>query len=524
LYGSVSFSEKGGASMVKQRWLKGGVMSMERVREILRLKEAGYAQREIHRFIGVARSTIQEYLRTAAQHGLSYEKARALKDDELQALLCKKTPGRSRREVLEPDYSQIHAEYLSRKGVTLELLWQEWVSSTGGGYSYSTFNRRYREWAHTRSVTLRHEYRGGEKLFTDYAGERLSYWDEAGVEQPVEIFVAVLAASNRIFSEATKSQKEQCWIGSQSRALAFYGGVPEAIVPDNLKSAVTKADRYEPLLAKSYEEWAAHYGTTIIPARVRKPRDKGKVEKAVQDVERWILAPLRHNRFGNIDEINKAIAERLAELNSRPMPSYDGASRDELFERIDKAALQPLPDKPFIYAHWKIARVSLDYHIQLDHHYYSVPYRFARQEVAARVTEKVVEIFHNNERIASHQRSHTKFDFSTTFEHMPPEHKAVRSWTAESFSQWAKSVGPETSALTNAFFATGRHPEQGFRSILGLKRLAEKFGAQALEEATKLANARSIVSQRFVRQLLENRTASHTPLVHTNVRGSGYYH
>lgn len=511
--------------MSKQRWLKGGVMGMERVREILRLKEAGYAQREIHRWVGVARSTIQEYLRTAQQHELSYERAKALKDDELQALLRKKTPGRSRREVSEPDYSQIHLEYLSRKGVTLELLWQEWIAAGGGGYSYSTFNRRYREWAHTRSVTLRHEYHGGEKLFTDYAGETLRYRDEVGVEQRSEIFVAVLAASNRIFAEATKDQKEQSWIASHSRALAFYGGVPEAIVPDNLKSAVSKADRYEPVLAKAYEEWAAHYETTVIPARVRKPRDKGKVEKAVQDVERWILAPLRHVQFRSIAEINSAIAERLAMLNARPMQSYDGASRDELFSRIDKPALRPLPDKPFVYAHWKIARVSLDYHIQLEHHYYSVPYRFARKEVQLRVTEKIVEIFHNNERIASHLRSSVKFRYSTISEHMPPEHRAVRSWTADSFMQWAAGVGPETAALTNAFLAAGRHREQGFRSILGLKRLGEKFGTAALEEAATVANARRIVSQRFVRLFLESRaSASAMPLVHTNVRGGGYYH
>lgn len=511
--------------MGKRRQLRRGIMEMGRVREMLRLKEAGHTQREIHRLVGVARSTIQEYLWAAAQHELTYERAKALKDDELQALFCKRTPGRSRREVSEPDYSRIHSEYLSRKGVTLVLLWQEWVAASGGGYSYSTFSRRYREWARTRSVTLRHEYRGGEKLFTDYAGETLSYFDDAGVEHRVEVFVAVLAASNRIFAEATSNQKEESWIASHTRALSFYGGVPEAVVPDNLKSAVTKADRYEPLLSKAYEEWAAHYGTTILPARVRKPRDKGKVEKAVQDVERWVLAPLRHVRFLSIGEINAAIAKLLTELNSRPMQSYDGASRDELFTRIDKAALRPLPNTPYVYAHWKIARVSLDYHIQLEQHYYSVPYRFVRAEVSVRVTEHIVEIFHNNERIAAHARSAAKFRYSTLPEHMPPEHKAVRSWTAESFSEWAASIGPETKALTSAFLAAGRHQEQGFRSILGLKRLAEKFSEAALEEAVKVANARRIVSQRFVRILLESRAApKDAPLVHPNVRGGEYFH
>lgn len=505
--------------------LKEGVIGMDRVREILRLREAGYAQREIHRATGVARSTIQEYLRTAAQHGLLYEQARALNDDELKALLRKKTPGRSRTDVEEPDYTSVHTEYLSRKGVTLELLWQEWVSLTGGGYSYSTFNRRYREWAKTRSVTLRHEYRGGEKLFTDYAGETLCYWDEQNVSHKAEIFVGVLAGSNKIFSEATRSQKEECWVSSHTRALEFFGGVPEAIVPDNLKSAVTEANRYEPRLTKAYEEWAAHYDTAIIPARVKKPRDKGKVEKAVQDVERWVLAPLRHVRFRSIAEMNAAMRERLDALNAKAMDSYDGASRDELFSKIDKPALRPLPPQSYVYAQWKMVRVSLDYHIQLEHHYYSVPYRFVRKEVSARVTEKLIEIFYNNERIASHARSSVKFRYSTTFEHMPPEHQAVRSWTAEGFSQWAKSVGPETAALTDAFLAVGRHKEQGFRSILGLKRLAEKFGMSALEEAAKTANARRIVSQRFVRVLLENKTAAPpASLTHQNLRGKTYYH
>ena len=511
--------------MGRRRALQGGVVLMDRVREILRLKEAGYAQREIHRATGVARSTIQEYLRTAGQHGLTHEQAQGLQDDALKTLLQKKTPGRSRTQIKEPDYARVHREYLSRKGVTLELLWQEWVAAAGGGYSYSTFNRRYREWAAAQSVTLRHEYRGGEKLFVDYAGERLSYWDEANVERSVEIFVAVLAASNRIFAEATSTQKEGSWIASHRRALEFFGGVPEAIVPDNLKSAVTEANRYEPRLSKAYEEWAAHYGTAIIPARVRKPRDKGKVEKAVQDVERWVLAPLRNIRFRSIAEINSAIAERLLAFNARPMKSYAGASRDELFERIDKPALQPLPSQPYTYAQWKVARVSLDYHLQLEFHYYSVPYWFVRKEVTVRVTEKLVEIFHNNERIAAHARSFVKFRYSTVHEHMPPEHQAVRSWTAESFTQWAAGIGQETAQLTAAFLATGRHREQGFRSILGLKRLAQKFGAAALEEAARTANSRRIVSQRFVRLLLEQKKPPpETPIAHGNIRGGGYYH
>jgi len=430
--------------MKRQRKTEGGIMGMEHIREILRLQELGYAQREIHRATGVARSTIQEYLRTAKQHGLNYVRAGVLRDGELREILKKKTPGRKRSEVEEPDYGKVHSEYFSRKGVTLELLWTEWVAATGGGYSYSTFNRRYREWAKIKSVTLRHEYQGGEKVFVDYAGEKLSYW-LGEVEHEAEIFVGALAASNKIFCEATDSQSLTNWLGSNTRMLNFYGGVPGAIVPDNLKSAVEKACRYEPLLCRAYEEWAKHYGTAIIPTRVQKPKDKGKVEKAVQDVERWVLAPLRHVRFSSLCELNTAIRERLEILNAKGMASYGGSSREELYLGIDKPLLRPLPKEPYVFSEWKKARVSLDYHIQFEDHYYSVPYRYVRKEVLLRIREKMVEIFHENELISAHPRSRIKYRFSTNPEHMPPAHRAVKSWTQGSFVSWAESVGNANS-------------------------------------------------------------------------------
>lgn len=332
------------------------------------------------------------------------------------------------------------------------------MEATGGGYSYSTFNRRYREWAKVKSVILRHEYQGGEKLFVDYAGEKLSYWVD-NVEYPAEIFVGVLAASNKIFCEATDSQSLPNWLGSHNRMLDFYGGVPGAIVPDNLKSGVEKACRYEPLLCRAYEEWSKHCDTAIIPTRVQKPRDKGKVEKAVQDVERWVLAPLRHVRFESLIELNSAISKRLLLLNAKGMDSYNGASREDLYLSIDKPQLRALPNEPYVFSEWKKARVSLDYHIQFEQHYYSVPYRYVRKEVLVRTTEKLLEIFHENELISSHIRSKVKFRFSTNSEHMPPAHRAVKSWTQDSFISWAQSVGKETLALTSAFFSDNRHPE-----------------------------------------------------------------
>ncbi len=378
---------------------------MDRVRQILRLKELGFNQRAIHRATGIARSSVQEYLRVAELHELSHEKAASLGDDELKSLLCKKTPGRIRKDATAaPDFTAVHQELTSRKGVTLELLWKEWNESAGGGYSYSTFCRRYHEHAQKHSVVMRSDYEPGEKLLSDYAGETLSYWDFQGNQFKVEIFVATLGFSNRIYAEATESQKLAHWVNSHIRAFSYFGGVTAAIVIDNLKSGVTKCHRYEPDINRTFEEFGAHYSTTIFPVRSAKPRDKAKVEKAVQEVERQLLAPLRHVRFSSIEEINTALSPLLEALNSRTMKDY-GISRNELFEKAEKTALKPLPALQFVVADWKRARVGIDYHIQIEYHYYSVPYYHIKKEVLIKSTEKLIEVFLNNERIASHVRS-----------------------------------------------------------------------------------------------------------------------
>ena len=282
---------------------------MDLVRELFRLKELGFGHRTISRTLHMARSTVQEYLRKGWAAKLSYEQAAALDDTALKSLLGRREPGRGRKGALqEPDFSLVPKELKLIKGGTLELLWKEWVEQTGGGYSYSTYCRRYREWCCLSEVEYRHEFKPGDKGLADYAGPTLSWWSADGCEHEAEIFVAVLGFSCRIFCEASPSQSLLHWVGSNIRALEFFGGVPNAWIIDNLKAAVVSPDRYEPSLTKTMQEWAAHYGTAVMPTRVKEPRDKGKVEQAVQMVERWILAPLRHRSFGSVAEINVSAA------------------------------------------------------------------------------------------------------------------------------------------------------------------------------------------------------------------------
>jgi len=498
---------------------------MDRIREALRLQESGHKQREIHRITGIARSSLQEYFRTAKKHQLTCLQAKSLSDVDLRSVFGKKTPGRNRKEAQDPNFKLISTELQSRKGVTLELLWQEWVAATGGGYSYSTLCRRYRDWCTESKVTMRHEYYGGEKLITDFAGEGLRYRLADRTTKSVQVFVAVLAASNRIYCEALESQKITPWIGAHTRAFEFFGGTTEAVIIDNLKSGVTKADRYEPELTRAFDEWAAHYGVTAMPTRAGKPRDKGKVEKAVQDVERWVLAPLRNVEFISVGAINNAMRSKLARLNSRRMQDY-GCSRDELFERVDKPALRALPAIRFEIFEWKYCRVNLDYHVELDKHWYSVPFQLLRAEVQVKASERIVEIFHNNQKVASHARGTMAHRHTTDPSHMPAHHAAVKdALKPEGFCTWGKTVGPQTELLVAAFLAAPRYREQSYRSLLGVRRLADKYGNVALEKAAASANRYQIVSQRYIKKLLESSSLpeKNKPLVHKNVRGPGYY-
>lgn len=503
---------------------------MVKFREIIRLYELGYNQSEIAQSCAVARSTVQDYIRRASGKGLSHDQLCQLSDSEAQAQLGKgKPPAGDQRAI---DFAAVHRE-LQGKGVTLALLWQEGLEQQRWHLSYGHFCRRYRHWSQQQNLSMRQLHQGGEKLFVDYCGQTMSVHDPvSGERQSAQIFVACLGASNYTFAEATPTQTLPHWIGSHERALAFLGGVPKAIVPDNLKSGVTAPCRYEPGVNQSYQAFAEHYQVAILPARAKKPRDKAKVEKAVQEVERQILAPLRHQRFTSFSDLNEAIGEHLAQLNGRVMKSYN-CSRRDLFEQVEQPALQPLPAHPFVFARWKQAKVNLDYHLEVDKHYYSVPYWFVRREVNVKISESLVEVFFDHQRIAVHPRSSAPYRHTTLPEHMPPEHWAYKCQSKDTFLTWAQQIGPQTHHQVTAIFAAKDHDEQAFRTLKGLQSLATRYGPQRLEDACRRANTFELVGYRRLKAILKAQLDRPPQFVdvpqapserHDNVRGADYYH
>ena len=508
---------------------QGKLLPMVKFREIIRLHELGRNQTEIARSCNVARSTVQDYTRRADAKGLSYARLCELSDREAQVLLGKQTGAPVPAKAI--DFSRVHQE-LSHKGVTIALLWQEGLDRGDWRLSYGQFCRRYNQWKGRQNLSMRQIHQPGDKLFVDYCGLTVPVLvPNSGTVTEAEIFVACLGASNYTYAEATESQALPHWLGSHQRALAFFGGVPAAIVPDNLKSGVTEPCRYEPGITRSYQDFAEHYGVAIIPARVRKPQDKSKVEKAVQEVERQILAPLRHRQFTNFTDLNKAISEYLERLNHRTMKSY-GLSRRALFERTDQPALKALPAYPFVLATWKTAKVNLDYHIEVAKHYYSVPYWFVGRTVEVKVTEQFVEVFFDHRRIAAHPRSAGCYRHSTLPDHMPPEHWAYKRQSKERFLAWAEQIGTHTHQQVSAIFDKRAHEEQAFRSIKGLQRLATTYGPNRLEQACRRANTFGMTGLRRLKAILKSHLdevpisvdTSETAVVnHDNLRGQHYY-
>ncbi len=514
------------------RHRQGKILPMEKVREILRLKELGYNQGQIARSCFIARSTVQDYVRRATAMGVSYEQVKNLKDSEARALLGKgKRKPSHRKEAI--DFEPVQRE-LKRKGVTLSLLWQEGINAGTWSCSYGGFCRRYNQWkgSQPQHLSMRQEHKAGERMSVDYCGMTVTVYDPVTQEETeAQIFVAVLGASNYTFAEATPSQALPYWLGSHQRALEFFGGVPKIIVPDNLKSGVTDPCRYEPGINHSYQDFAEHYQLAVIPARPKKPKDKPKVEKGVQEVERQILAPLRNERFISFAQLNQAIGERLKRLNTRQMRSY-GLSRLELFEEVEREALAPLPKTPFTFARWKEAKVSLDYHIEFERHYYSVPFFLVGHRVRVKATEHQIEIFYDNERIACHERSRKPHRHTTLPGHMPPEHWAYKRRSKQTFLAWAKGIGPATVRQVEAIFALKDHEEQAFRTLMGVQRLAKQYGKDPFETACAYANHFSLVGFQRLRSTLENnRTLPSEPpspaavptTPHDNLRGQAYY-
>lgn len=503
---------------------------MRKTKDILRLaQETELTNRQIARSLNVSPSTVAECLKRAEAAGLVWPfDASEMDEERVEELLY---PEKKAPAYPLPDWKDVHTE-LSRKGVTLMLLWQEYADANPRNcYSYSQFARRYAAWTKSLEVTMRQVHKAGEKLFSDFAGQTLPVVDPTTDEMTeAHLFVAAMGFSNYTYAEAFPSEQLPCWIAGHVNAFAFFERAPEIIVPDNPKAVVTKADRYEPELNRTFEEMAEHYGCVIIPARVRKPKDKAKVESAVLQAERWILAPLRNRTFHSLPEANRAIAERLEWLNDRKMKGMD-ASRAELFDDVDLPAMNPLPTDPYEFAIRKDARVNIDYHIEVDGHYYSVPYQLTRDKVEFRLTDSTVEVFHKGKRVASHPRSWAKGKATTTNEHRPASHRAYVEWTPSRVIAWAAETGPATAKMVEEIMRAKPHPEMGYRSCMGIIRLAGKFGTQRTEAACQRALSCRAVSYQSVKSILksgldrideqdEDRGAVPP---HDNVRGPDYY-
>jgi transposase len=508
---------------------------MRRTREILRLRWGEERSlREVARGAGVGATTVRDVIARARRAGLGWPLPEDLDDGELEAKLYPPPGGRTDRPV--PDFQRLYRE-LRRKGVTLELLWQEYrAEHPDDGYGYSRFCDLYRRWRGQLDVVMRQEHRAGEKLFTDWAGMTMTITDPAtGEETEEQVFVATLGASNFTYAEVFATQELHHWVAGHVHAYEYMKGVAAITVPDNPRTAVTKADRYEPELHPTYAEMGRYYGTAIIPARVRKPRDKAKVENGVQQVERWVLAPLRDQKFFSRSEANRAVRERLEWLNDRPLSRLDGTRRS-LWEEIDRPALRPLPLLRFEVPEWKVSvGVGIDYHVDFHGHYYSVPHalRHNKGRVDVRATEKVVEIFHKRRRVASHRRSRRRGGYTTDRSHMPKSHQKYAEWTPSRIMRWAETIGPETAAMAREVMEHRPHPEQGFRSCMGIIRLAKEYDTERLERACKRARAIGALSCRSVTSILktglDQRPVPPAPLpeqvvlIHDHIRGPEYY-
>jgi transposase len=507
---------------------------MRKIKEVLRLHhEKGLSIRPIAKSLDMGRSTVQEYLDRAERAGLKWPLAPELDEASLEHLLFPSpdSPVQEKRQMPSPEY--LHQE-LKRKGVTLQLLWHEYKEKHPEGYQYSQFCRIYHQWADKLDPCLRQVYKAGEKLFVDYAGQTMEITSpETGEIHEAQIFVATLGASNYTFAKATLSQDLPSWIQSHVHAFEFFQGVPEILIPDNLKDAVTRSCRYEPDLNATYRELAEHYGAVIIPARVGKAKDKAKVESGVLQVERWILAPLRHHTFFALTDLNEAMAKQLEILNNRPFEKLEG-TRKSLFESLDKPALKPLPAPRFTFAQWSQSKVNIDYHIEVDHHYYSVPYQLIHERLDVRLTDVTVEVFFKNRRVALHRRSYLKGKHTTLPEHMPKAHQKYLEWTPSRLIRWAGQIGPHTQNLVRLILESRPHPEQGYRSCLGLLRLEKRYSIERLEAACARALAFKAYSYKNVESILKKGldqqplvTAlpqTHLPLLeHENLRGREYY-
>ena len=508
---------------------------MRKLKEVLRLNSLGLKQQQIARSCSIAQSTVHQYLKAAAAAGVRWPLPPDWDDRRLEeAVSGAPRPMQVWRKSEKPDFGSIRHELQRHCHLTLQLVWEEYRQDHPDGYSYSRFCELYRHWVRKLDVVLRHEYRAGEKLFVDYAGDKIPIYDRhtGEVDFQASLFVAVLGASSYTFAEATRSQDLSCWISSHIRALEFMGGAPEVVIPDNTKTGVKHPCRYEPELNPTYRELAEHYGFAVVPARPYRPRDKAKVEAGVQLAQRWIIAALRRRKFFNLGDLNEAIMELLDGLNGRCFRKRPDVSRTLLFQQLDRPALQPLPAQTYVIAHWKPVRPNIDYHVEIERHYYSVPFQLVGQPLEARYTALTVEIFHRGARVASHVRSYAAYAATTIHQHRPKSHQAHLEWTPSRLINWAATVGPATAEVVRTILESKPHPEAGYRACLGILSLAKTYSALRLESASHRALLLRVYSYQSLKSILK-RSLDQQPLLeleshpsgphHDNIRGPHYY-
>jgi transposase len=458
-------------------------------------------QSECARSLNLGRGTVQEYWGRYDNLHLPWEDAEKLSNGDIEKLLYPP----AEKGVLEkelPDFAYIHNE-LRRPSVTLTLLWEEYIKENPQGYRHSQFNELYRRWKHGLKVYMHQRHIGGEKIYVDYSGKKPHIIDRiTGEIKYVDLFVMAWGASHYLYAESQESQEKRNFIMGHVRGFEYFGCVSNMTVPDNYKGAVNKAHRYDPDVNIAYSDLAAHYGFGVLPARPRRPKDKSKVEVGVQIIQRWILARLRNRQFFSIEELNQAIWELLEEVNRKPMKKL-GKSRLELFESIDKPNAKPLPVKRYVYHEWTKASVNIDYHVEIQRHYYSVPYTYYGKSVDVRITESLIEIFYKGNRIASHQRSQKPYAYTTNREHMPESHRQYVQWTPYRLISWAKKVGPHTGAIVEEIIASKTHPEQGFRPSLGIIRLGKTYGNDCLELAVRFARKHNLCRVYQISEILK---------------------
>ena len=499
---------------------------MRKIKDVLRLKlDARLSHEQTAAALGISKGVVAKYASLAAAAGLDWAAVQCLDETALERRLLVAPQRQS--DFIQPDYGRVHQE-LRRKGMTLMLLWEEHRTEHADAqtYSYSQYCENYRRFAKRLKRSMRQVHHAGEKLFIDFAGPTVPLTDGGRAH----IFVAALGASSYTFACATAHETMADWLGATAAALAFIGGVPQLIVPDNPRALIADANRYEPRANDTVLDFARHYGTSFLPARARHPQDKAKVESAVQVVERWIMARLRGQRFASVHEVNQAIAPLLERLNQRPFQKLPG-SRTSAFAELDAPALQALPAQPYELATFKTVKVHIDYHVEVERHRYSVPHALVGQVLEARITRTAVELLHRGQRVASHARNERQGGFSTTAAHLPAAHRAHMEWTPQRLINWGRSIGPATAVAVTRLLEENKHPEHGYRACLGLLSLAKRYGKDRLEAGSTLALQLGACQYRHVRDILANNRDRHAGVAqaewtspdHAHVRGPNYY-